>query len=117
MRVTLLPAAGASSRMRGGDMAGAREAFEWVQAEATTHGLVTQELAARTDLGALMELGGDLDGALAMHEAILSRCLEQADPMAAANAGGRISQIRCSCIRVCPRSSGATRPSTVCALP
>ncbi len=81
------------ARMRGGDMAGAREAFEWVQAEATTHGLVTQELAARTDLGALMELGGDLDGALAMHEAILSRCLEQADPMAAANAAGNVGRL------------------------
>ena len=74
------------ARMRSGYLASARAAFEWVRTEASERGLVAQEISAATDLGALMELGGDLDGALMLHRIILERSREQSDPMGTANA-------------------------------
>lgn len=81
------------ARMRGGDLASAREAFEWARAEATAHGLKQQQLAATTDLGALMEVGGDLEAALAMHQHVLRQAREDSDPMALANAAGNVGRL------------------------
>ena len=81
------------ARMRSGDLASARAAFEWVRTEASERGLVAQEISAATDLGALMELGGDLDGALMLHRIILERSREQSDPMGTANAAGNVGRL------------------------
>ncbi|MCO4762240.1 MAG: tetratricopeptide repeat protein [Myxococcales bacterium] len=87
------------ARMRGGDLAGARAAFEWVKAEAQERGLVPQELSASTDLGALMELGGDLEGALALHQDILSKCRFHADEVGTANAAGNVGRLLTRMVR------------------
>ncbi|MBP47286.1 MAG: hypothetical protein CMH53_05055 [Myxococcales bacterium] len=80
-------------RMRAGELTAAQTLFESLVALAERFHLVAQALAARTDLGALLELAGQFDAALALHQELLDLCREAGDELGLANAAGNVGRL------------------------
>lgn len=79
--------------LRMGQLAEARECIQWIEYEAEAHGLEGRYLAALTDKGALLEMVGDLDGAVAVHKRVLEIQRRSGEPMGVATAAGNVGRL------------------------
>ena len=79
--------------LQAGDLQMALAAARWAEAEARGHALEERLLAARTELGALLEVAGDLDAALAAHKQVLAAHRGRGDVLGTAVAEGNVGRL------------------------
>ncbi len=79
--------------LRSGKLAEARECIDWVEHEAQEHELTGRYLSALTDKGALLEMVGDLDGAVQVHQQTLETQRRVGDPLGVATAAGNVGRL------------------------
>ena len=79
--------------LRMGQLAEARECIQWIEHEAEAHGLEPRYLAALTDKGALLEMVGDLEGAVQVHKQALEIQRRSGEPLGVATAAGNVGRL------------------------
>lgn len=79
--------------MRSGDLASANAAIDWALAEAEQRGLISRQLSALSDKGALLEMVGDLSAAVAAHRQVLDVQRTIDNPLGVAAATGNVGRL------------------------
>ena len=79
--------------LRAGELQVARECIEWVEHEAEANNLNSRYLSALTDRGALLEMAGDLGGAVEAHQLALGFQREGDDSAGIATSAGNLGRL------------------------
>lgn len=93
--------------LRQGKPEDAQTCFRWARQEAARRGLQGRELTAMTELGALYELAGDLQAAIATHREVLDRQRTRDDNLGIAVAAGNVGRLL---PRLAPRGVDGPNP-------